>query len=69
MKSCTTSLHKRFVGSCETTHERVCGLGRGVSEHIGGDYPQTDPRFIGLMCKFEGHKSLTDGWKGDREGY
>ena len=49
------------MGSCETTHERVCGLGSGVSGQLRA-VTQTDSCF-GLTCKSEGYKSLSDGEK------
>ena len=59
MSSCTTSPNQKFVGSCETTHERVCGFRSGVGGQLGA-VTQTNPRF-GLTCKSEGYKSLYDG--------
>ena len=66
MSSFTTSTNHKFVGTCETTHERVCGSGSGVLVGSWGRLPKLIQVF-GLTCKSEGHKNLFDeGRKGER---
>ena len=61
MSSCSTSPNQKFVGSCETTHEKVCELRSGVSGQFKA-ITQTDLCFE-FTCKLKDYKSLSDGEK------
>ena len=63
MSSCTTSLNHKFMGLCETTHERVCGLRSGVGGHLGV-ITQNDPH----LGSHVNYKSIRAYLIGKREG-